>query len=178
MRVSHTTLGRRWLQKNKFATNSAWRFKFWTYTNFDSMKLPMSRSAFWVGLAWLRNANRWLRRRECPVLALNTHCTSVRHRGTGRASSPRWSCAATCACPHALRLGAFRPLTVQYHAAYGTTLRWTIHSETTIAASAITRPFGSGTAVANAPAAAAVAPKLARHWSYPSCMPPVLRHTT
>ena len=23
------------------------------------MKLPASRSAFWVGLAWLRSANRW-----------------------------------------------------------------------------------------------------------------------
>ena len=23
------------------------------------MKLPVSRSAFWVGLAWLRSANRW-----------------------------------------------------------------------------------------------------------------------
>src|SRR5262245_4177183 len=54
MRVSRTIPGRRWLRKSRFATNSVWRLKSWTYTNSASMKLPVSRSAFSVGLAWLR----------------------------------------------------------------------------------------------------------------------------
>jgi hypothetical protein len=50
------------------------------------MKLPVSRRAFWVGLAWLRSANRWAaqegvswvrRRRFIPALGRQTGARSL-----------------------------------------------------------------------------------------------------
>jgi hypothetical protein len=43
------------------------------------MKLPVSLSAFWVGLAWLRSANRWVEQ-ERVTLVGEAGPMTVRHR--------------------------------------------------------------------------------------------------
>ena len=64
------------------------------------MKLPVSRSAFWVGLAWLRSANHWAaqegasrviiqsRRRQDSVAAGSFSVRPIYHTATETAGKP------------------------------------------------------------------------------------------